>query len=125
MRPKPLRDQYQNWCIHFTGIHQDVCKAGIRYTSVRDSDQHPFAWPCIQDSHAATSCELCRYPTDAEAAEHEREMSAHIDAFLSKLANDICPDCNTPVERQRQVGRCVYAEPCGHRLFQGKAKQPR
>lgn len=119
------RQQYQNWCVHFTGIQNEACKVGIAYTDVRDSNVSPYAWPCIQDSNAATTCDQCRYPTDDEADEHERNVSAKINEWLGKLESNICPDCNAAVERERQVGRCVYAEPCGHRLFQGKARKTR
>ena len=43
-----------------------------------------------------------------------------IAAFFEKLRNGTCPHCDLKIERQRQVGRCVYAEPCGHRLYQGR-----
>jgi hypothetical protein len=29
------------------------------------------------------------------------------------------------VLHERQIGRCAYAEPCGHRLFQGQARGKR
>jgi hypothetical protein len=42
--------------------------------------------------------------------------------FFKKIEDGICPECNreyTP----KQVGRCVYASPCGHRLYQGTVKK--
>ncbi len=46
--------------------------------------------------------------------------------WADKLKNWVCPDCDAKIEEQVQAGRCVYAKPCGHRLFQGKAqKKPR
>jgi|GEM_PF-1080565 len=55
-------------------------------------------------------------------AETERSNSQFV-AFLSHLAQGTCPHCGTPVKREKQVGRCVYAEPCGHRLYQGKTRE--
>lgn len=46
--------------------------------------------------------------------------------WSEKLTNWICPTCNSSIDKQVQSGRCVYASPCGCRLFQGKAqKKPR
>jgi hypothetical protein len=48
------------------------------------------------------------------------------DAFAvraGRLAANQCGDCGTPVTAVRQLGRCVYLEPCGHRHGQGNAKQ--
>jgi hypothetical protein len=42
-----------------------------------------------------------------------------IAAAFEKLSNNICPICDSQVKQQRQVGHCVYGEPCGHRLYQG------
>ncbi len=58
-----------------------------------------------------------------EVAEKEREANAVLQEFLDNLANNICPHCKTPIAEKRQVGRCVYARPCGHRLYQGKLKK--
>lgn len=49
---------------------------------------------------------------DQETADFVKEYFADIDA-------DICPECKQPIANQRQVSCCVYAEPCGHRLYHG------
>lgn len=38
--------------------------------------------------------------------------------------NHECPICHAKMER-RQVYRCVYAHPCGHRLYQGRIRHKR
>ena len=38
---------------------------------------------------------------------------------LSKRETDECFLCGKKVERMTKVGRCVYARPCGCRLWQG------
>lgn len=43
------------------------------------------------------------------------------DVYLENIKNWICPECNEKINQHRQAGRCVYADPCGHRLYQGKA----
>ena len=41
-------------------------------------------------------------------------------AKLDAMFEGHCPHCGKPVERERQAGHCVYGEPCGHRLYQGR-----
>lgn len=53
---------------------------------------------------------------------NEEEISKAIAAYFHDLTSGICPTCKAKVEREEQVGRCVYASPCGHRLFQGNAR---
>jgi hypothetical protein len=37
------------------------------------------------------------------------------------LAGDTCPWCGAAIAERKQEGRCVYAEPCGCRLYQSGA----
>jgi hypothetical protein len=48
----------------------------------------------------------------AALAEHKRRVGL--------LQSKRCIHCEQPVERYEQVGRCVYADPCGHRQYQGR-----
>lgn len=50
------------------------------------------------------------------------EMAEAAKAYFAALAAGICPTCNAKIEKEKQVGRCVYALPCYHRLYQGTAK---
>ncbi len=52
--------------------------------------------------------------------EAEDRMMAYAAAMMEKLADGICCHCDTPIEEEIQDGRCVYALPCEHRLFQGE-----
>jgi CheY-like chemotaxis protein len=45
-----------------------------------------------------------------------------VETFLARYDAGLCPCCETPIEREVQRGRCVYAEPCGCRLGQGVAR---
>jgi hypothetical protein len=40
-------------------------------------------------------------------------------AFNERERED-CYTCKEKVESLEQIGRCTYARPCGHRLWQGK-----
>jgi len=57
---------------------------------------------------------------DATISQEEYErICRFLDAYFASAEAGICPICQTPIERKKQVGRCVYAEPCGCRLWQG------
>lgn len=50
------------------------------------------------------------------------EMKAAVDDWAKSLAKNICPECKQAIKDKYQAGRCVYARPCGHRLYQGSLK---
>lgn len=55
-------------------------------------------------------------------ATEEEEIGQAVRNYFNKLADGKCPFCDGQIVKEKQVGRCVYALPCYHRLFQGKAK---
>ncbi len=113
--------QHQQRCIHFTGLMQDTCKAGIRYRSVMGSDL-PHSLPCLKEYNpAGMTCDRAEFMTDQQAQQYEVKVKAQVEDWIGKLKANICPHCNQPIQHKRQAGRCVYAEPCGHRLYQGRA----
>lgn len=114
--------QWQQKCVHFNGTIHESCEAGICYDDVRDESTHPYSYPCFSDRESSTTCDKARFRTVEEAKAKEREEMAEIEEFLSKAKHGICPRCGTVIERERQVGRCVYAIPCGCRLWQGTAR---
>lgn len=119
---QPLWQQHMNMnrCIHFTGLSRGRCRVGVEYRSVETPGRWPVAVPCLRDRSSEIVCERAHFPTEEEAKAHEAEVDAMIQAYLDKLARDICPYCDQPITK-RQIGCCVYAEPCGHRLYQGTA----
>ena len=53
---------------------------------------------------------------------HTQEQARRMfDDFMRKLERNICPFCDRPIESREQVMTAVYADPCGHRLYHGKA----
>jgi hypothetical protein len=55
------------------------------------------------------------------------ETAQILKVYLENIASGICPHCKAKIEDKKQSGRCVYALPCWHRLYQGTlpAKQPK
>ena len=108
-------------CIHFRGI-QNTCGAGIDPKTVRDETQRgPYRWPCLTLAGyepATTSCASFRAMTQAEIDDETAKLCAAADAFEAALAAGRCGHCGAQIQRHKTVGRCQYAEPCGHRLGQ-------
>ena len=108
-------------CVHFRGI-QNVCGAGVDPKTVRDaSGKGPYKWPCLLLAGyepATTACASFRQQTQAEFEAETAQLIAAADAFEASLAAGKCPLCGASIQSRRTVGRCAYAEPCGHRLGQ-------
>ena len=111
-----------DWCKHYNGVgNSSTCKVGVAYDTVRDTSQKPFRWCCIH-ADAKTECALREEYTPEEIAEQQRQIAAvfvRMAAFLDG-EGDECPHCGAKIESAEQVGRCVYARPCGCRVVQGK-----
>jgi len=123
LRERTAAEQIRNWCIHFTGLMNDTCKAGVEYKSVKLEHRAPdglHAYPCFRD-HDTHNCPLQQFMSVEEAEAVAAEQEKHIRQYFEDIAQDVCPICHKAFERKKQVGRCVYAEPCGHRLYQGRA----
>ena len=122
-RELPLWKQLQDRCQHFNGLINDACRVGIRYEDVRDTATSPYGVPClVSDLHptATTTCERAKFLTDDEAKAKEEEIYARARARLEREQAGFCGQCGAKVERKAQVGRCIYNEPCGCRLGQGR-----
>jgi hypothetical protein len=119
------------WCRHYNGVIGGLlptwgerrCEADVRYADVKvpaaPDSKTGHDYPCFGESHQG-NCPLRSFFTDEERAERDRESAQAVSDFINKLKSDVCPHCDTPITRKRQVGRCVYAEPCGCRLYQGR-----
>lgn len=62
-------------CVHFTGVQNDVCKAGLRYDSVRVTGGGPI--PCLTFNGKRNDC-CAKYmePTPEQIAAEEAEFEA-------------------------------------------------
>jgi hypothetical protein len=54
--------------------------------------------------------------THMKITEEERQGAVKFIEELDK--GETCPWCHTTIDKTEQVGRCMYARPCGHRLYQ-------
>lgn len=111
-----------NRCRHYTGIAlEEQCAAGVLYSSVRGPERGMGAYPCFKDNDCAERCQLASFLSEEEASEREQRMNEAVVAMLTELAEGkTCVECHQPITSRKQVGRCVYGSPCGHRQYQGR-----
>lgn len=125
MSGKLFANQLGNWCRHYSGLMNDTCKAGIRYDDVKDKRDRGVAcglarFPCFKDSNCAECCTTASFLSEEEIRAEEERSNQAIAAFLKELnEGKTCPHCHRTIEKRYQVGRCVYAKPCGCRQYQG------
>lgn len=88
-----LREQKSNRCVHFNGIQNDACRAGVSYETFRKERVAGKDWmPCLKDAAGdCVHCEQRRWPTaeevEAELAEDEKHF-----AKMMAGANAVCTD---------------------------------
>lgn len=73
-------DQLVKKCVHFDGIMNKCCKAGVEYSSVMAGR---LMFPCRQ---TGGSCSKAKYPTRKEAEAQELEMMTHAAQGLEMFA---------------------------------------
>lgn len=77
-------------------------------------------WPCT-DPRQRHTCAKFEPHTQEEIEERVRRTKEWLEsatAFETRKTED-CPQCGQHVEHLEQVERCVYAHPCGCRVWQG------
>jgi len=117
---KSLEEQIANECRYFNGIGSEFCEAGVRISDVISfSHRRPSMHPCFKENNISFFCTKCSFYTEEEVQQEVRKINALFDRTVQDIQNDICPTCRLKIALKRQVGRCVYADPCGHRLYQG------
>lgn len=117
------------WCRHYNGIGGTIyepglndgraCRAGVRYLDVMDGEAHGLArFPCFEDVPSNAVCASLSFLTAQEKADRQRRHEEYLLQWAADMEANVCPECKQPMTKQ-QIGRCVYASPCGHRLYQG------
>lgn len=120
---KSLRDQILTKCVHFTGVQNVTCEAGIRYLDVRDSGaKFPANFPCFSDNGHQKPCPSAKWRTPEEADAEAKRIEDGFAERLARTGRGLCFHCGEKVEKYEQVGHCAYATPCGCRFGQADAK---
>jgi hypothetical protein len=82
--------------------------------------------PCLKETPTDPTrtdlCPLSEYLTEEQARAKADEVGHRLATTLARMAAGYCPECDQKVESKRQIGRCIYAAPCGHRLGQGRLR---
>lgn len=114
-----------SWCRHYRSMGDFThCKIGIEMQSLRDTSVVPHAFPCFTVG-AEHLCAKYEGYTAEEIAEEKRqigEIFLKMNAVMSRESED-CPHCGRLIQSMDQVGRCVYARPCGCRQYQGRVSK--
>jgi hypothetical protein len=113
-----IEPKSDTWCVHFTGVMNKTCKAGMIYRDMWDANRQ---LPCILGDGSTTVCQHLQRPTPEQVALHEQEIEDMLKKFFGAMNSGNCPHCGKVLESERQIGRCVYGS-CGCRLWQGKAR---
>ena len=110
---KSLAEQIGCRCVHFSGIQNRQCEAGIVYATVKGQRNSKIAFPCFRENEVV-ACEKRRFPTteevEAEVASTRRSMD-RLRLGIEAVAADAkkhglgkgkggagsvpCPVCNT------------------------------
>lgn len=100
-------------CIYFNGMQNRRCKAGVAYAA--------GVAACWGEDGA--TCYKRETPTrEAAIAEIENDEKRFAET-LDKMRQGVCLACGIESTDWEQVGRCIYAVPCGHRAGQGDAER--
>ena len=109
------------WCRWYRALaFYETCEKDIAYDSVVDQTARPYRWPCI-NPEARGQCVAFEGYTQAEIDQEEKTIAAFVNHMTDFAArrSETCIHCGKTVVQLRQVGRSVYASPCGCRLWQG------
>lgn len=72
MTNKSIAEQYARKCIHFNGVMNKVCKAGVNY------DAFPGPVPCLAWDKDAPPCAVRHFPDAGEIQAYVERMEAHM-----------------------------------------------
>lgn len=71
----PIGDKYAKTCIHFNGVQNEICDAGLIYPKVN---------PCFKD-HVGLPCAQRRFPTQEEVDKYTKEMECRFENMRKAL----------------------------------------
>lgn len=71
---KTLEEQIANRCVHFSGMMNACCAAGIEYAPLKDVSVKPYGYPCFKE-HEHLPCGQRRFHTPEEVAAEVAEAN--------------------------------------------------
>lgn len=80
---KTVAEQILSKCIHFTGVQNKVCEAGIVYQDVIDANDKPYKFPCLNEGN--TQCCKREFPTKEEAERKAKEIDDSCAAVVTAI----------------------------------------
>jgi len=109
------------WCKHYNGLNNDNCNAGVRYDEIRPVSRDLDSYCCL-NPHAEMQCLSHELRTQEEIEARNKfvaDFIENLNTFWTRETED-CPQCGKHVTSCEQIGRCIYARPCGCRVSQGR-----
>lgn len=59
-----ITKQVENRCIHFNGLTHEKCRAGVKYSDVKEQDVKPLKIPCLKmEQISGGSCSKIIFPS--------------------------------------------------------------
>lgn len=121
-----IEQQLANKCKHFTGMHEETCKAGIKYVSVKVKTNISTTLPCFKNGRfSGGTCNHVCFPTLEEVNKMAKEILSDGEKVIIAIAavkghikktglpqGEIdCPSCNGVLEYKMSInghtmGRC-------------------
>ena len=86
--PRPLEEQIGGRCVHFNGVLNKACEAGVPYDRFRESPKYGTSkeWlPCLRDGECV-ECDKRRWPTEAEVAAEVEEIRGTTERTMKAMA---------------------------------------
>lgn len=91
-------------CVHFTGVQNETCEAGVRYRDVAGGRSHLAVLPCLPPMpHKAhetpATCASKRLPTEAEIAASEAEF----EQAMERLRRGVSSCCEAEIDESQVI----------------------
>lgn len=80
---KSHREQIESKCVHFNGLINDHCDAGVNYDSV-GSKENRRDKPCFKGGSG--ECDKCRFPTEEEILEQINRSNLAFERAMKGMA---------------------------------------
>lgn len=79
---RSLKEQIESKCVHFNGLVNETCKAGVNYESV-GAKRMGMDKPCFKGGSG--TCDKCRFPTEEEVLEEVNRSNLAIERVMKGL----------------------------------------